>query len=145
VSAFPRLATTGSVRWRGALAVAAVSGAALAAAATLWAVDPNQPGHYPTCPFLATTGLYCPGCGALRATHDLLHGDVSGALARNPLAVLAVPYLVLAFVTFVLRSTGRPAPRSTSLPAWVIWALLAVVLAFTVLRNLPGFSLLSPA
>lgn len=122
-----------------------MTGAALVAATTLYAIDPNQPGHYPTCPFLAVTGLYCPGCGSLRATHDLLHGDLAGALARNPLAVLAVPYLVLAFVTFVMRSTGRPAPRSTSLPAWVIWLLLAAVLAFTVLRNLPGFSLLSPA
>lgn len=140
-----RPATTGSVRWRGALPVAAVTGAALVAATTLWAIDPNQPGHYPTCPFLATTGLYCPGCGSLRATHDLLHGDLAGALARNPLAVLAVPYLLLAFVTFVLRATGRPAPRSTSLPPWVIWALLAVVLAFTLLRNLPGFAVLSPA
>jgi hypothetical protein len=128
-----------------ALSVAAVTGAALVAATTLWAIDPNEPGHYPTCPFLATTGLYCPGCGSLRATHDLLHGDLTGALARNPLAVLAVPYLVLAFVTFVLRATGRPAPRSTSLPPWMIWALLAVVLAFTVLRNLPGLALLSPA
>ena len=125
--------------------MAAVSGAGLVAAATLFTVDPNQPGHYPTCPFLATTGFYCPGCGALRATHDLLHGDLAGALARNPLAVLAVPYLALAFVTFVLRQTGRPAPRSTSLPPWTLWLLLGVVLTFGVLRNLPGFGWLSPA
>ena len=125
--------------------VLAVSVAGLAAGALLYVVDPNQPGHYPTCPFLALTGLYCPGCGALRATHDLLHGDLTGALARNPLAVLAVPYLVLAFVTWVLRRTGRPAPRSTQLPAWTIWALLVLVLAFGVLRNLPGFAFLSPA
>lgn len=122
-----------------------MTGAAVVAASTLYVLDPNRPGHYPTCPFLAVTGLYCPGCGSLRATHDLLHGDLAGALARNPLAVLAVPYLLLAFVTFVLRATGRPAPRSTSLPAWVIWTLLVVVLAYTVLRNLPGFSVLSPA
>ena len=53
-------------RWLGGVAVAL---------ATLATVDPNQPGHYPTCPFLATTGFYCPGCGALRAVHDLLHGE----------------------------------------------------------------------
>lgn len=140
-----RPATTGTARWRGAWSVVAVTGAGLAAAATLYAVDPNQPGHYPTCPFLATTGLYCPGCGSLRATHDLLHGDLAGALARNPLAVLAVPYLLVALVTFVLRRTGRPAPRSTSLPPWVLWSLLALVLTYAVLRNLPGFTLLSPA
>ena len=86
-----------------------------------------------------------PGCGALRAMHDLLHGDLAGALARNPLTVLAVPYLVLAFVTWLLRRSGRPAPRSTSLPPWTIWLLLAVVVAFGVLRNLPGWAWLSPA
>ena len=96
----------------------AVTTAGLAAAAALFAVDPNEPGHYPTCPFLATTGLYCPGCGALRGIHDLLHGDMAGALARNPMTVIAVPYLILAWVTWLLRATGRPAPRSTSLPPW---------------------------
>jgi hypothetical protein len=119
--------------------------AGLAAGATLYAVDPHEAGHYPSCPFLATTGFYCPGCGALRATHDLLHGDLTGALARNPLAVLAIPYLVLALVAGVRRATGRPAPRSTSLPPWVVWAVLGVVVGFGVLRNVPGWSWLSHA
>jgi hypothetical protein len=125
--------------------VLAVTTAGLAAAATLFAVDPNEPGHYPTCPFLATTGWYCPGCGALRGIHDLLHGDLAGAIARNPMTVIAVPYLVLAWITWVLRTTGRPAPRSTSLPPWTIWLLLGLVIAFGVLRNLPGWDWLSPA
>ena len=129
----------------GVLAVVGVAAAGLAVGVLLATVDPNEPGHYPTCPFLATTGLYCPGCGALRATHDLIHGDVGGALARNPLAVLAAPYLLVAFVTWALRRLGRPAPRSTSLPPWAIWSLLALVLVFGVLRNLPGFGFLSPA
>ena len=139
-----RLAPTGSTRWREALPVLAVTTAGLAAAATLFAVDPNEPGHYPTCPFLATTGLYCPGCGALRGIHDLLHGDIAGALARNPMTVIAVPYLILAWVTWILRKAGHPAPRSTSLPPWTIWLLLGVVVAFGVLRNLPGWDWLSP-
>lgn len=129
----------------GVLSVAGVAAAGLAVGLLLATVDPHEPGHYPTCPFLATTGWYCPGCGALRATHDLLHGDVVGALGRNPLTVLAAPYLLVAFVTWALRRLGRPAPRSTSLPPWAIWSLLAVVLAFGVLRNLPGFGFLSPA
>ena len=139
-----RLAPSGTSRWREALPVVAVTTAGLAAAATLFAVDPNEPGHYPTCPFLATTGLYCPGCGALRGIHDLLHGDVAGALARNPMTVIAVPYLILAWIAWVLRVTGRPAPRSTSLPPWTIWLLLGVVVAFGVLRNVPGWDWLSP-
>ena len=140
-----RLAPSGTPRWREALPGLAVTATALAAAAALFAVDPNEPGHYPTCPFLATTGLYCPGCGALRGIHDLLHGDLAGALVRNPMTVLAVPYLVLAWFTWVLRATGRPVARSTSLPPWTIWLLLGVVVAFGVLRNLPGWGWLAPA
>ena len=139
-----RLAPSGTPRWREALPVVAVTTAGLAAAAALFAVDPNEPGHYPTCPFLATTGLYCPGCGTLRGIHDLLHGDIAGALARNPMTVIAVPYLLLAWFTWILRTTGHPAPRSTSLPPWTIWLLLGVVVAFGVLRNLPGWDWLSP-
>ena len=146
-------ATAGTRRQSGVLpawmpgwaAPAAATVVAASAAAVLYAVDPNEPGHYPTCPFLATTGLYCPGCGALRATHDLLHGDVAGALARNPAGLLALPYLLVALVTWFRRSTGRPAPRSTSLPPAVIWGLLAAITAYWIVRNLPGFDWLSPA
>ena len=61
------------------------------------------------------------------------------------LTVLAVPYLLLAFLAWVRRRSGRPTPRSTSLPPWTIWLLLGVVLTFGVLRNLPGWAWLSPA
>lgn len=131
--------------WRGVGPLLGVAVGGAASAALLYAVDPNRPGHYPTCPFLAVTGWYCPGCGALRAVHDLLHGDLSGALARNPLAVLAVPYLLVAFVSWTLRRLGYASPRSTQLPAWTLWLLLAVVIAFGVARNLPGATWLSPA
>lgn len=130
--------------WPGWAAPAAVSAAAVAAGGVLYAVDPHQPGHYPTCPFLALTGYFCPGCGSLRAIHDLLHGDVAGALARNPAVLLVVPYLLVALATWAWRSTGRPAPRSTSLPPAVVWGLLVVVPAYGLLRNLPGLTWLSP-
>ncbi len=121
------------------------TGAAAAALAVLATIDPNEPGHYPMCPLLATTGLYCPGCGSLRAVHDLLHGDLHGALARNPLTVLAVPVLLIAWLGWARRSTGRRAPHPTSLPPAAVWGVLVVVVGFWVLRNLPGMTWLSPA
>ena len=48
-------------------------------------LDPNQAGNYPTCPWLALTGTFCPGCGTLRATHALSEGHLVEALQRNPL------------------------------------------------------------
>lgn len=120
-----------------------VAGAAVAALAWVGAVDPNEPGHYPGCPFLAVTGWFCPGCGSLRALHALAHGDVRDALARNPLTVLAVPVLVVWWVGWLTRVLRRR-PRSWAAPGWTIWALLGVVLVFTVARNLPGAAFLAP-
>jgi len=120
--------------------------AALAAAAVLGAVglvDPNRSGHYPTCPFLALTGLYCPGCGSLRAIHAMAHGDLGTATARNPFTVLASAWLVVVWARWLRRRlTGRPRPSPA--PAWMIWTLLGAVVAFWVLRNLPGFGFLGP-
>ncbi|MCZ4499308.1 MAG: hypothetical protein JWQ74_1861 [Marmoricola sp.] len=117
------------------LAAVAVAGVAL--------VNPHQSGHYPTCPLLALTGLYCPLCGGLRATYDLAHLDVGAALARNPLVVLAVPLIALAWFAWAQRAyTDR---RPAVVPAWLGTGILALLVGFGVLRNVPGWDWLSPA
>jgi uncharacterized protein DUF2752 len=106
-------------------------------------VDPNEPGHYPTCPFLALTGWYCPGCGSLRAIHALAHGDLGTAIDRNPLAVLCVPLVAAIFVLWARRRlTGRQ--RTWAAPGSWINAFLVLVIAFWVLRNLAPFAWLAP-
>jgi hypothetical protein len=119
--------------------------AATSALATYVAmVDPNQPGHFPVCPTLAVTGFYCPGCGMLRATHDLLHGDVAGAMQRNPLAPLVLGAMVALHLLWVVsRWTGRPVSWSPG--KWTPRLLAAGFLLFTVARNVPGWTWLSPA
>jgi len=128
---------------RGLAAPLGVAAAGLVGAGYVTAVDPNAPGHYPTCPFLAITGWYCPGCGALRAAHALGHGDVASALARNPFAVLVFGYVIVTWAMwFRRRVTGRPARWLA--PAWVLHGVLGLILAFWVLRNVPGWTWLSP-
>ncbi|GII26662.1 DUF2752 domain-containing protein [Planotetraspora mira] len=123
------------------LGVAAVTGAAFT---YVGAVDPNQPGHYPTCPFLFLTGLYCPGCGSLRAMHALGHADFVSALGLNPLAVATLPFLLFWWGRWTLRSwQGRPARTSLAHPAY-IWGLFVVVLVFGVVRNTPFGQFLAP-
>ncbi len=120
-----------------------VAAASVASVAYVAAVDPNSPGHYPTCPFLAITGFYCPGCGSLRAVHALAHGHLAHALGSNPLTVAAVPLLLAAWLGWLRRSrTGRG--RSWAAPGWAVWALLGVVVAFWCLRNVPGLTWLGP-
>jgi len=122
---------------------AAAVAAAAAVVGYVGAVDPNQPGHYPTCPFLFLTGLYCPGCGALRTLHALAHLDVAGALSLNVLVVAALPLLAAMWGAWVIRAwTGRP--MRWLAPASWLWAGVGLVLTFWVLRNLPAFSFLAP-
>jgi len=127
------------------LLVPALSALGAAAFLTLaHVVDPNQPGTYPTCPWLALTGTYCPGCGTLRATHALTNGDIGTALARNPATVLAYAVIFVGFLSYTVRMwTGRPKKRLA--PAWILYTLFWAILAFWLLRNLPGFDWLSPA
>ena len=116
-----------------------VGAVAVGGAAYLAAVDPHDPGRYPPCPFLLLTGWRCPGCGGLRAVHDLLHGDLAAALTQNPLAVLAVLSAVLGWAFWArARLTGRGSPPR--IPPFAAWAAAAGVAAFWLLRNVSGTS-----
>jgi hypothetical protein len=108
----------------------------VAVAAVVFAVDPQRTSLFPICPLHRMTGLWCPGCGATRAFHQLLHGNVVAALRFNSLAIVMLP------LAGYLMVRGD---ASTMKPAW-IWALLLVVVAFGVLRNIPvyPFTLLAP-
>lgn len=122
----------------GLVAVGAVS-----AMAVLHAVDPNLPGHYPPCPTYALTGWYCPGCGALRALHFLTVGNLGGAWTMNPVAVLSLPYLAVAWVLWARRViTGRA--RAFLAPGWLVLAIGAALVLYGVLRNVPGLAVLAP-
>jgi hypothetical protein len=124
----------------------AAAGAALAATAYVGAVDPNEGGHCPACPFLTLTGLYCPVCGSLRAVHALAHGDVAAAVGLNVLTVAGLAALVSLWVVQVVRAAGGPRhldARPTH-PRWVGPVLLVTAVAFGVLRNLSVGSALAP-
>jgi len=97
--------------------------------------DPHRPGFlFPTCPFHAMTGWYCPGCGGLRMTHDLLHGNLSAAVVDNVFVLIGLP-LLIAWLVVRLR-LGK---RLMSVPA--IATIIIATVAWTVVRNLPGFPL----
>ncbi|HXA45757.1 MAG TPA: DUF2752 domain-containing protein, partial [Candidatus Angelobacter sp.] len=86
----------------------------------------------------------CPGCGATRACHALLHGDLSAAFRDNALFVLSLPALLLRGGWLAIaRYRGRAA--GSWLPVNWAWSLLMIALVFAVLRNLPAFAFLSPA
>jgi len=119
-------------RWSGgALAATAAAGALTYVAV----VDPRSPGSlYPPCPFKLLTGLDCPGCGGIRMTHDLLHGQVGAAFADNAFLLAGLPALAVWWLW--QRHRRRPA-----FPTAALVVLVLAVIGWTVIRNLPGFPL----
>lgn len=110
-------------------------GALMLGASVLFFLNPSTTVFYPKCLFHEMTGLYCPGCGSTRALHCLLHGEVVAALHENALAVLAVP--LLGGILFVRAIRRRPATATPGFAwGWLV-LLLAVILAFGVVRNIP--------
>jgi hypothetical protein len=121
-------------------------------AAVLFVFDPGLSSFYPGCFFYRSTGLLCPGCGSLRALHQLLHGNFATALRFNPLLFVTLFLVGLIIAARLLRRKKVPPIAAASTPAFLplhpiwIWAYLGLALAFWVLRNLPGpvFALLRP-
>jgi Protein of unknown function (DUF2752) len=123
---------TSRERLYGALGTGA---AAVGALAYVGIGDPHRPDFaFPTCPFKALTGWNCPGCGGLRMTHDLLHGDFAAAVVDNVFLLVGLPMLL---VWLLVR--WRRGERLMPMPAIVVIAIAAIT--WTVVRNLPGFPL----
>src|SRR4051812_8286775 len=74
----------------------------LAALLYLRLFNPATSGLYPPCPFRYLTGLNCPGCGTLRALHQLLHGHPLAALGLNPLLIFGLPFMLYVFISYAL-------------------------------------------
>ena len=122
-----------------------LAGGLLAASVALHLRDPNRSGSWGFCPWLVMTGTACPGCGGLRAVHDLTHGDVAAALSSNAVLVGSLPLLACLWARSVVHRWRDERPSLP--PAVVAWSggvALAVLLAFWVVRNLPFASYLAP-
>jgi len=101
---------------------------------------------FPPCPLHATTGLWCPGCGATRASYLLLRGDVLGALHFNVLWVVFAPLALYQAVAFAGEAFGVRWLRRIPFSRPVIIAILVSMAGFFVVRNLPidAFEVLNP-
>jgi hypothetical protein len=120
-----------------------VLGGVAAAFGFVAAVDPNRPGHYPVCPLLRFTGLYCPGCGGLRSAYAIAHGRLGTALGCNALAVAGYALFAVVWTVWFTRSLRGRAfqPRMRRAHRWALWTLL---IGFGVVRNLPFGAALAP-
>jgi hypothetical protein len=122
-----------------------LAGGLLLASLALHVRDPHRSGAYGYCPWLLLTGTYCPGCGGLRAVNDLTHGNVGAAASSNLLFVALLPLLAVFWLRWVHDAiTGV---RRTVHPRRALWyagGVLALAVAFAVVRNLPVGAWLAP-
>jgi len=104
--------------------------------AVVYLLPPEEFRFYPGCPIHLLTGWLCPGCGATRALHALLHGHMVDAWALNPLFTVVFPVAALWFMysyaklllfrgTFIIPVSRRVIPLG-----------LAVTGSYFLLRNL---------
>jgi hypothetical protein len=117
------------------IALASCLAGGFAAALVLYLLDPTRVPIYPVCTFHRLTGLECPGCGSLRALHQLLHGHLIAALRLNAFFVLSLPVFAWAGFRWVRRQMKNE-PAVAIRPAW-LWLYLAALIAFGIIRDLP--------
>jgi hypothetical protein len=129
-------------RWLQMTALAAL----VLGAVVLYRVPPVEGSFYPPCVFHELTGFHCPGCGATRCLHALLHGELRQAVAYNLMLVVFLPFLMLhgARVGHALLAGSQICSRW--MPAWAIRGLFVLIVAFWIVRNIPlyPFLLLAP-
>ncbi len=109
-------------------------------------IDPGEVDFLPKCLLFETTGIYCPGCGSQRATHQLLNLNFLGVLQQNVLYVVAL--LILGyhlFITALNLYIKQPVYNYLYHPKTPLLILIFIVL-FWILRNIPyyPFNLLAP-
>ncbi len=132
-------------RGRRAAVAGVLCACALAGASYLYFHDPYQ---YPLpCMFYFLTGLYCPGCGAGRASYALLHGHILDAFCYNPLMTLLLPfiglYVVVRGMDWIITGKNHVDRR---ISVKLLAAVLILILVYGALRNIPvfPFELLAP-
>ena len=132
-------------RWQRVAGPAVVIGGLAAASVALHLRDPHHQYSWGVCPSYALLGLYCPGCGGLRAVNDLGNGQILAAAQSNLLFVAFVPVICWALAGWLVAEWRgvRYQPRVLG-TAWFGSAFLALMALFTLARNLPGMTWLQP-
>ena len=109
-------------------------------------INPSEVDFLPKCPLYLTTGIYCPGCGSQRATHQLLNFNIFGVFQQNALFVLGLliigyHFFISGFNYFFKKNTYNYIyhPKTPIV-------LLIIIIGFWILRNIPyyPFNLLAP-
>lgn len=123
-----------SGKWKPAVFLSA----AVAIAVALYSIDPTGPsGQYmPHCPVRWATGFDCPGCGAARAAHALLHLRFAEAAAYNYFLVISIPLLICAMVVEIAPAGSLRRCRKMIFSRPILYSYIALTLVWWIVRNI---------
>lgn len=109
-------------------------------------INPNKVDFLPKCPFFVISGLYCPGCGSQRATHQLLNFNFLGVLKNNILYVFGIIIISYHFSILAIQKFSNKEVYNYIYHPKTPIIILIFILLFWVLRNIPcyPFNLLAP-
>lgn len=109
-------------------------------------INPSNLNFFPKCPLYVTTGIYCPGCGSQRATHQLLQLNLYGVLQQNVLYFIGVLILGYHIVITSLNLFFKKNSYNYIYHPKTPIIILIVIIIYWVLRNIPyyPFNILAP-
>lgn len=110
-------------------------------------INPSDVHFLPKCPLYTSTGIYCPGCGSQRATHQLLQFNIIGVLQQNVLYLIG-----LLIIGYHLSIIGINLFFKKDIYNYIYHPktpiiILVFIIIFWILRNIPyyPFNLLAPS
>lgn len=89
------------------------------------------------CLIYALTGLRCPGCGVSRMALCLMRLDFAGAWAANPVILCLLPLGAAVAAALARQYVKTGSRRLAGWPLAATWLMVAVLVGFGVIRNLP--------
>ena len=109
-------------------------------------VNPSEVDFLPKCPLYATTGIYCPGCGSQRATHQLLNFNILGVLHQNVLYFISIFVFGYHFIITSFNLIFKKNIYNYIYHPKTPIMMLIVIIVYWILRNIPfyPFNILAP-
>ena len=100
----------------------------------LYAVFVSVTGFAVPCVFHLATGLLCPGCGVTRMFLCIFRFDFAGAFHANAALFCLLPLMAATAARLAYLYVRRGSSRDRLSQA-AVWAMIAVLLAWGIVRN----------